>query len=68
MCVTNSHFHNLQLRLLRQVTLHLGGPYLNHLHQFQLHLTVSSLRGNIKFSSSVMQEKNTKLEQSTTLF
>jgi hypothetical protein len=68
MCVTNNHFHNLQLRLLRQVTLQLGGSYLRHLHQFHLHLIISSLMGNTKFSSSVMQEKSPKLEQLTSLF
>jgi hypothetical protein len=68
MCVTNNHFHNLHLRLLRQITIQLGGSYISNLHQFQLHLTISSLRGNVKFSSSVMQEKSPKLKQSTTLF
>jgi hypothetical protein len=68
MCVTNNHFHNLKLWLLRQVTVQLGGSYLSYLHQFQLHLIISSLKGNVMFSTIMMQEKSPKLEQLTTLF
>jgi hypothetical protein len=62
MWVTNNHSHNLQLQLLWQVTLQLGGSYRNHLHWLQLYLTISSLRGSVKLRSSVIQERSQKLE------
>jgi hypothetical protein len=68
MCVTNSHFCNLQFRLFRQVTFQLGRFYPSHLHQYQLHLKISRLRGNVKFSSNVMHEKSPKLKQLIALF